>query len=153
MQTLRQPWLLLCLTILLAAAPRNAKATDYCVAVDGGFGSGGATFVRKGFTSPAKGTCKPWAGIMKTGTTVVGTSTGAACLSNDGKLLTITLHTTDPGFFDINDPTKDHIELCPLGACPPGRGQLDNSTYFGGPVGAAQVTCTKALTSIPSTHD
>jgi hypothetical protein len=68
-----------------------ARDADFCVAVNGGFGSGGTTFVGKGFLPPTHGTCKTWAGIVKTASTVVGTSTGATCLSDDGELLTITL--------------------------------------------------------------
>jgi hypothetical protein len=127
---------------------------DFCVAVNGGFGSsGGTSFVAKEFISPTIGTCKPWAGIVKTAATVVATSTGAACLSNDGKLLTLTLHSTDPNFFGVGTVASDHIELCPLQAtqgCPAHSGQFDNG-FFSGP--AAQQTCTAALTSIPSSHD
>ena len=130
---------------------------DFCVAISGGFGSGGTTFVGKEFISPTKGTCKPWAGIVKTASTVVGTSTGSACLSDDGKLLTITLHTTDPPFFGSGtsgtSSVTDHIELCPLAStagCPAASGQFDQG-FFSGP--AAQVTCTTAVTSIPSSHD
>src|SRR5262245_40351825 len=75
-----------------------ATTPDFCVAVNGGFGAGGTTFVGKRFTAPLSGKCKPWAGIMFTATTVVGTSTGTACLSNDSKLLTMTLQTTAPEF-------------------------------------------------------
>ena len=67
---------------------------DFCVAVNGGFGNGGTTFIGKGFVQPANNTCKPWSGIMKHATTVVGFSTGAGCTSSDGKVLTITLMTT-----------------------------------------------------------
>jgi hypothetical protein len=155
MRTLKQPWLLLCFTTLFVAAPRNARAANFCVAVNGGFGNGGNSFVGEGFTSPAKGTCKPWAGIMKSNSTVVWTSTGAACLSNDGKLLTIVLQSTDPSFAG-NTNVTDTIELCPLAStlgCPAFNGQFDFSSFsgFGGP--AAQVTCTTAVTKIPSTHD
>lgn len=123
---------------------------DFCVAVNGGFGSGGTTFVGKGFTTPFPGRCKPWAGIMKTATTVVGTSTGAACLSNDRRLLTITLQTTAPEFLSNPPHATDHIELCPVANdCPIGTG-LDRGT-FGGP--AAQIACTAALVTIPSEHD
>lgn len=125
---------------------------DFCVAVNEGFGSGGTTFVGKGFTMPVAGRCKPWAGITRTATTVVGTSTGAACLSNDQKLLTITVQTTAPGFLGIGTTATDHIELCPATAtlgCPIGTG-LDQGT-FGGP--AAQTPCTTALVTIPSVHD
>ena len=150
----KRPWLLLCLITLLATAPRNARAADFCVAVNGGFGSGGTTFVGKGFLPPTHGTCKTWAGIVKTASTVVGTSTGAACLSDDGELLTITLQTTDPAFFGSGTSVTDHIELCPRAStlgCPGSSGQFDHGSFFSGP--AAQVTCTKAVTSIPSMHD
>lgn len=127
---------------------------DFCVAVNGGFGppAFGTTFVGKGFTIPFAGRCKPWSGIVRTATTVVGTSTGAACLSNDQKLLTITLQTTAPEFLGIGQTATDHIELCPAAAtlgCPIGTG-LDRGT-FGGP--AAQVACTAAVVTIPSNHD
>jgi hypothetical protein len=153
-RNLKRPWLLLCLPILLAAAPRNARAADFCVAVNGGFGSGGTTFVGKGFIRPLRGTCKPWAGIVKTASTVVGTSTGAACMSDDGKLLTITLQTTDPEFFGNGTGVTDHVELCPLAStagCPASSGQFDHGSFFSGP--AAQVTCSTTATSIPSAHD
>src|SRR5215207_2078925 len=122
---------------------------DFCVAVNGGFGSGGTTFVGKGFIAPANGRCNSWAGIMRTTTTVVGTSTGAACMSNDGKLLTLTLQTTAPEFLGIGTTATDHIELCPAAAtlgCPAHAGQSDRGT-FGGP--AAQVTCSAAVGTIP----
>ena len=155
MQTVKRSWLLLCVTALAAIAPRNARAADFCVAVNGGFGPPaiGQTFVGKGFTPPTKRNCKSWAGIMKAATTVVGTSTGAACLSDDGKLLTVTLQTTGE-FFGNGTSVTDHIELCPLAStlgCPALSGQFDDGSFFSGP--AAQVTCTTAVTSIPSTHD
>lgn len=155
MRTVKRLWLLLCVTTLLATAPRNARATDFCVAVNGGFGRPalGQTFVGKGFTPPTKGTCKPWAGIMKSETTVVWTSTGAACLSDDGKLLTITLRSTDPASLGSESIT-DHIQLCPLAStsgCLFAFGQFDEGSQYSGP--AAPVTCTTAVTSIPSQHD
>ncbi|NOT54569.1 MAG: hypothetical protein HOP18_08195 [Deltaproteobacteria bacterium] len=123
---------------------------DFCVAVSGGFGGGGTSFVGKGFTPPFAGRCKPWSGIMKTATTVVGTSTGAACLSTDSRLLTITVQTTAPEFLGNDVIAADHIELCPVaGNCPIGSG-IDRGR-FGGP--AAQITCTPALVTIPSVHD
>jgi len=152
-RALKQPWLLLCLTTLLVTAPRNARAANFCVAVSGGFGPPalGETFVGEGFTSPTSGTCKPWAGIMKSNTTVVWTSTGAACLSNDGKLLTIVLQSTDPSF-NGNGSVTDTIELCRVASnCPVSSFDYSSLSGFGGP--AAQVTCTTKVTSIPSMHD
>lgn len=125
---------------------------DFCIAVNGGFGSGGTTFVGEGFTMPFGGRCKPWSGIMRTASTVVGTSTGAACLSDDNKLLTVTVTTTAPAFLGVGTLATDHIELCPAAAtlgCPIGTG-LDRGT-FGGP--AAQIACTAGLVTIPSLHD
>jgi hypothetical protein len=124
---------------------------DFCVAVNGGFGSGGATFVGKEFISPVAGTCKPWSGIVKTGTTVVGTTTGASCRSDDGLRLTLTLHSSDPEFFGSGTSIIDHIELCPNGSSSCPVSQTDNGSFFTG--AAAIVTCTTALTSIPSTHN
>jgi hypothetical protein len=124
---------------------------DFCVAVNGGFGTpGGTSFVGKGFTPPFAGRCKPWSGIVKTATTVMGTSTGAACLSNDSKLLTITVQTTGQ-FFGAGQTATDHIKLCasPTLGCPTGSGT--DLGFFAGP--AAQISCTPALVTIPSEHD
>jgi hypothetical protein len=131
----------------------NQANQDYCIAVNGGFGSGGTTFVGKGFTTPANGACKPWSGIMKTATTVVGTSTGTACQSDDGKLFTVTLQTTAPEWQGVGVTASDHIELCPLAAtqgCPAHAGESDRGTNSGP---AAKVACTASVTSIPSSHD
>jgi len=125
---------------------------DLCIAVNGGFGNGGTTFVGKGFGTLPKGSCRPWVGIVRTGSTVVGTSSGSACLSDDGKLLTASLHTTAPEYLGPGTEAIDHIELCPLGAaqCPAHAGQSDQG-YFSGP--AAIIPCTPALVAIPSSHD
>lgn len=126
---------------------------DYCIAVSGGWGNGGTTFVAKNFVTPPKGTCKPWSGMMKTASTVVGTSTGSACLSTDGKLFTASLQTTAPEWLGIGSTASDHIELCPLASsqgCPAHAGETDRGT-FGGP--AAVKTCTSADSEIPSSHD
>jgi hypothetical protein len=132
---------------------------NYCIAVNGGFGNGGTTFVGEGFVSPPKGACRPWSGIVRTAATVVGTTTGSACLSSDGKLFTASLHTTAPGFIGPpNLPSAlavDHIELCP-GTCPVGVEQLDRGYFaLGNPNGvpAASIPCTPALVTIPSVHD
>ena len=124
---------------------------DLCVAVGGGFGKGGETFVGKEFTSPTAGTCKPWSGVVKAGTTVVLTSTGAACLSNDGVLLTIVLQSMNHEFLGSGASMTDQIELCPKGpsGCP--VAQADSGSFFNGT--AAVVTCTATLSTIPSMHN
>lgn len=127
----------------------GAVPQDFCIAVNGGFGSGGTTFVGKGFVAPANGTCRPWSGIMQTATTVVGTSTGSACMSSNGLRLTVTLLTTNPGFLGSGMVASDHIELCPVAQqCP--VVQADSGT-FGGP--AQRVACNPAIVPIPSQHD
>jgi len=140
------------LIIVLALFSINAQA-DYCVAVNGGWKNGGTTFVGTNFTVPSAGLCKPWSGIMKTASTVVGTSVGTACLSDNGKLFTVTLQTTAPEYIGNGITATDHIELCPLAStqgCPAHAGQFDRG-YFGGP--AAKKTCTSSDSVIPSSHD
>lgn len=127
---------------------------DFCIAVNGGVGSGGTTFVGKGFIMPSNGACKPWSGIMRTASTVVGTSTGAACQSNDGKLLTVTLQTTAPEFLGNGVTATDHIELCTLAAtagCPSRLGGQSDRGTNNGP--AAIVACSAAVSTIPSSHN
>jgi hypothetical protein len=126
---------------------------DLCIAVNGGWGSGGVTFVGKNVSFPANGTCKPWIGMMKAASTVVGTSSGAVCKSNDGKLLTVSLQTTAPEWQGPSVIASDHIELCPLAStqgCPAHAGQFDRGTNAGP---AAQIACTAAMSTIPSSHD
>jgi hypothetical protein len=132
-------------------SPIYSSAANYCVAVGGGFGSGGTSFVGKGFAVPAAGACKPWAGYLKTGATVIATTTGAGCLSSDGKVLQITLLSTDPSFFGSNSFAVDQIRLCPAGVgnCPIGGGQ--DVGYFTG--AAKPQTCTTQLLGLPATHD
>ena len=47
-------------------APIPSYAANFCIKVNGGFGSGGSSFVGKGFALPTAGNCKPWAGYVKT---------------------------------------------------------------------------------------
>jgi hypothetical protein len=126
--------------------------SDYCIAVGGGFGGGGETFVGKEFISPPAGQCRPWAGVVKAASTVVLTTTGAACLSSDGVLLTLTLHSQDTDFLGPGVESIDLIQLCPKGAsgCPVAQQDISSSFFTGA---AAKVNCTAALSTIPSSHD
>ena len=132
-------------------APIPSYAANFCIKVNGGFGSGGSSFVGKGFALPTAGNCKPWAGYVKTASTVIANSTGAGCLSSDGKVLTLTIISTDPPFLGTGVTATDHIRLCPAGVtgCPIGAGQ-DIGT-FGGP--AAKQTCSTSLLNLPAIHD
>ena len=66
-----------------AAAPGPAP---YCIAVGGGFGNGGSTFVARNFSMPEANKCTPWTGYTKTSATVIFTTNGTACLSGDSPL-------------------------------------------------------------------
>jgi hypothetical protein len=133
---------------LIASAP--AFAANFCVAVNGGFGSGGTSFVGPGFEAPAANACEPWSGFTKTATTVIGTATGTGCLSSNGKVLTLSIFNTDPPSFGAGVTKSDYIQLCPQGVkgCPISG---SDQGYFAGP--AAEQTCTAALLKLPAAHD
>ncbi len=139
--------------VLLVAgliAPDRSDAANFCVAVNGGFGNGGTSFIAPTFSLPTHDLCTPWAGITKTASTVVAFSTGTACVSKDGTVLTLSIFNTDPSFFGANTAASDQIQLCVKGK--PGctiSGQ--DQGYFGGT--AAEQTCTATLLNIPVTHD
>lgn len=138
--------------VVLTVLSLNAQA-DYCITVNGGWKNGGETFIGTNFTVPAQGACKPWSGVMKTASTVVGTSVGTACLSDDGKLFTVSLQTTAPEYLGVGVTASDHIELCPLAStqgCPAHGGQSDRG-YFSGP--AVKKGCTAADSALPSSHN
>jgi hypothetical protein len=50
------------LSLLLVAPGQSFAASPepYCIAVNGGFGSGGTTFVARNFSLPAASKCTPW---------------------------------------------------------------------------------------------
>ncbi|WP_139306240.1 hypothetical protein [Methylomonas sp. LWB] len=132
-------------------ATQAHAASNACIAVNGGFGNGGTTFVGKGFSLPGNGSCGTWSGVVKTGSSVVLTSSGSACTSSDGVILTLTMHSTDPAYFGNGETAAvDHIQLCLKGTtnCP--YGQYSHG-YFSGPV--ERINCTTDLITIPSTHD
>jgi len=133
-------------------APIPAYAANFCVKVNGGFGAGGSSFVGKGFALPAAGACKAWAGYVKTATSVIANSTGGACLSTSGGVLTLTIISTNPSYLGSGQISVDHLRLCPTGAagCPIGAGQSIGGS-FAGP--AVKQSCSAALLSLPAVHD
>ena len=140
------------LALALGLAPLSANAAGFCVAVNGGFGNGGTSFVGPTFVLPAKNKCAPWAGFTKTGSTVVAFSSGTGCLSTSGKVFTLSVTTSDPSFFGPGSVGFDHITLCPTGitgSCPIGGGQ--DAGYFSG--SAVEQTCSTSLLRLPDTHD
>ena len=148
MRRFKTPFLCLLLGLL---APVCASA-NFCIRVNGGFGNGGTSFIGKGFTLPAAGFCRPWAGFTKTASSVIVNSTGAGCLSSDGKVLTLSVFSTSPSWFGPGGFGSDHIRLCPAGVtgCPIGGG-TDSGSFGPGP--AARQTCTTNLLRLPAIHD
>lgn len=137
------------LFLLSALIAPVSYAANFCVAVDDGFGKGGSSFVGVNFSLPAANACKPWSGFTKTASSVIAFTSGVGCLSSNSKVLTLSVSSTDPEFF--NGAESNYITLCPSGVsgCPiSGFSQGDQ---FAG--NAAQQTCTTALNTLPATHD
>ena len=132
------------------SAPVSASAANLCIAVSGGFGNGGTSFVAPAFKLPAANHCTPWSGFTKTASTVIAVTNGTACLSKTGKVLTLSLFNTDPQFFGPGSSASDQIQLCPSGVtgCPISGQDVG---YFSG--SAAMQTCTAALLTLPDAHD
>jgi hypothetical protein len=130
--------------------PIGAHAAGFCVASNGGFGGGGTSYIAPAFTLPAKNHCAEWSGFTKTASTVIAISTGTGCLSNSGRVLTLSIFNTDPLFFGAGKSVSDQIELCPDGVagCPITGEDVGN---FGGI--AEEQTCTASLLKLPETHD
>ena len=145
----KKPHLLLLLGLI---APMCSSAANFCVRVNGGFGNGGTSFIGKGFEVPAAGLCRPWTGFAKTASSVIVNSTGAGCLSSDGKVLTLSVFSTNPSWFGAGGFGSDHIRLCPAGVsgCPIGAG-TDQGSFGPGP--AVRQTCTTSLLRLPAIHD
>ena len=121
----------------------------FCIATAGGFGNGGTTFVAPGFTVPAENKCTPWSGFTKTASTVILTTSGAACLSTTGKTLTVSVSSADPDFLGTN-PASDYIQLTRASSTGSFSGGTDQGEFAGS---ADQVTCTSGLLSLPDIHD
>ena len=141
------PFMVLALGLI---APACAYAANFCVAVNGGFGSGGTSYIAPAFALPAKNNCAAWSGFTKTASTVIAIATGTGCLASDGKVLTLSIFNTDPEFFGAGESVSDQIQLCPKGVagCPITGQDFGN---FGG--SAAEQTCTARLLKLPPTHD
>jgi hypothetical protein len=139
------------LVLIGLIAPMYSTAANYCIAVSGGFGNGGTSFVAKGFSVPAAGNCIPWSGFLKTSSNVIATSSGVGCLSSDGKVLQVSVFSSDPSFFGSSTFAADQIRLCPAGTtgCPIGGGQ-DVGTFMGG---AKPQNCTSKLLNLPAIHN
>lgn len=132
-------------------APIYASAANYCIEVNGGFGSGGTSYIGRDFSVPSEGNCTPWSGFTKTASSVVAVATGTGCLSSNGKVLTVSISSNDPSYIGAT-PGSDYIQLCPAGvsSCPISGW---DQGYFGGGGAAKAETCTSSLLNLPATHD
>ncbi|HZC43701.1 MAG TPA: hypothetical protein VE195_05970 [Acidobacteriaceae bacterium] len=138
------------LLLLLLPVSSLAAASHYCIAVSGGFGHGGTTYVGEGFAVPAAGNCIPWSGFTKTASTVVLTSTGTGCVSSSGKVLTVSIINSDPSYFGSDALHSDYIRLTRSGT----TGSFGSGSDFGVFSGNAKpTTCTSTLLSLPGSHD
>lgn len=135
--------------ITFAPSQTFPGGAPFCIATAGGFGNGGTTFVAPGFTVPAKNQCTPWSGFTKTASTVILTTSGAACLSTTGKTLTVSVSSADPAFLGTN-PASDYIQLTRASSTGSFTGGTDQGEFAGS---ADQVTCTSGLLSLPDIHD
>lgn len=95
--------------LLGMTAPVYSFASNYCIAVGGGFGSGGSTFIGSGFAVPAAGACTQWSGFTKTASSVILMTHGNGCLSSDGKILTVSVSSADPSFLGSGQISSDYI--------------------------------------------
>ena len=140
---------LVVLSVLLAPIHSFAAEAPYCIAVGGGYGGGGTTFVARNFTLPTEGKCTPWTGYTKTAASIILMTSGASCLSSDSKALTVSVSSADPAFLGAGSIASDYIELSRGDATESFTGR--DIGYFGG--GAEPVSCASAVLSLPSTHD
>ena len=145
--------LYLSLALGLIAAPVSSYATGpYCIAVAGGFGHGGTTFIAPGFSFPANNGCSPWAGFTKTASTVILTTSGTACVSSNGLVLTVSVSSADPMFLGggSHASVTDYIRLSRTSTTT----SFSSGTDVGELGGSAKTTgCTSSLLTLPSTHD
>ncbi len=137
----------------------QAGPTPFCIAVGGGFGNGGTTFVAREFTIPSDSQCSPWAGYTKTSATVVLSTSGSACLSADGHVLTVGVSSVNPNWTG-GAYTPDYIQICLSGVtCNSSDKSVENNPlaghgidlgFFGGT--AEEITCTQSLLTLPNSH-
>jgi hypothetical protein len=144
---LKTPHLFLLLGLI--APVSGFAASNYCIAVDNGFGHGGTTFIGKNFYVPSDGNCIPWTGFTKTASTVVLTTFGTGCLSSNGLTLTVSVSSADPDYLGGGNLGSDYIQLTRKSTSASFSGE--DVGAFGG--SAKPTTCTSSLLSLPATHD
>jgi hypothetical protein len=134
---------------LVAPIQSFAAEQPYCIAVGGGLGDGGTTFVARNFSFPGEGKCTTWSGYTKY-SSVILTSTGVACLSSDSTALTVSVSSNDPAWLNTLPPVNDYIQLKRLDPTQPFKGE--DAGQFALPGESWPVTCTSDLLDRPSSH-
>ena len=142
-------FLLVGLVAPLQSFATSAPEGPYCVAVGGGFGNSGSTFVARNFSMPDANKCSVWTGYTKTSATVILTTNGTACLSSDSLALTVSVNSADPDFIGAGKIGVDYIRMTRPTATDPFSGE--DQGYLAG--GAEPVSCTSDLLTLPSLHD
>jgi hypothetical protein len=146
----KKPHLFLLLGLI---APLHSFAAEapYCIAVNGGYGEPalGTTFIARNYSQPAEGKCTPWTGFTRDANTVILTTSGTACLSSDGKGLTVSVSSLDPPNYPTTQYTADYIFLTRVDSSQPFSGQ--DTGWFAGP--AEPVSCTSSMLTLPEYHD
>jgi hypothetical protein len=143
----KKAYLLLALGLIAPIPGFASSEAPYCIAVNGGFGNGGTTFVARNFSMPAASKCSPWAGYTKTADTVILMTSGTSCLSSDNTALTVSVSSADPEY--SNQLALDYIQMSRPEATQPFSGQ--DLGAFVGP--AEPVSCSSALLTLPSSHN
>ena len=141
------------MALALGLTPIGADAANFCIAVAGGFGNGGYTYIAPGFTQPAQNQCAPWSGFTKAASTVVLISNGTACVSNNGAAMDLSIFSTDPDFVGTSPSTVTYnsIKLCLTSCAFTSQDRGSNSSGLGGGI-AEKVPCT-GLLKLPENHD
>jgi hypothetical protein len=137
----------------------EAGTAPFCIAVGGGFGNGGTTFVARQFQIPVANQCSPWAGYTKTSSTVVLNTSGSACLSDDGHVLTVGVSSVNPNWTG-GQYAPDYIQICLESVhCTSADRSVENQPlagngidlgFFGG--SAEEIKCTESLLTLPNSH-
>ena len=145
----KKAYLLMALGLMAPLQSFAASEAPYCIAVNGGFGNGGTTFVARNFTLPAASKCSPWTGYTKTADTVILTTGGTSCLSSDNTALTVSVTSADPEYFGAGTIVGDYIQMSRPAATEPFTG-----SDYGAFAGTAEpVSCTSDLLNLPSSHN
>lgn len=136
--------------LLLLLAPTFSFGSNLCIAISGGFGKGGSTFVEPSFSAPSEGKCSLWTGFTKTAIDVIVTTYGTGCLSSDGRALTMALSSVNPGWFGPGEIRSDYITMTRSESSKPFTTGNDQGAFSGD---AEVVSCSSSLLDLPSSHE